>query len=302
MTIPFTIDGKTAMLAKAGAPELIRDAVMEAKLDGHRFIATIEAEGRVRMFARSGVDKSGKCPNIEDALHYLPPGTVLDGEIVSLSQEGGHWGSVQTVMGASSKVTDKLTYVVFDILAFDGADIRNHPLRERRQLLEGIFLAFSSLRGCVQLIQQTPYTPEAVNDLMANGWEGAIIKDPAGRYQSGKRAQIKVKAVDTLDVVVMGATDGKGALEGLVGALIFGQYTERPYGATPGAHPTLVALGKCSGMTMAQRREFTMQHKRGELVGTVIEVQHMGVMETGGWRHPQFKRLRIDKAPEECVA
>jgi len=33
------------------------------------------------------------------------------------------------------------------------------------------------------------------------------------------------------------------------------------------------------------------------LNGMVIEIAHMGIMPTGGIRHPQYKRTRTDKDP-----
>ncbi len=43
-------------------------------------------------------------------------------------------------------------------------------------------------------------------------------------------------------------------------------------------------------------------HNAGTLAGTVIEVRHMGKHPTGGWKSPQFKRVRTDKLAAECVA
>ena len=53
---------------------------------------------------------------------------------------------------------------------------------------------------------------------------------------------------------------------------------------------------------MAQRAEFTQlwddeqrDPSSSSLTGMVIEVSHNGQMPTGGYRHPQFVRVRTDK-------
>ncbi len=294
---------KLCMLAKAGDPETIPGALAETKLDGHRMVAFVNSDG-VKMYARSGVDKTGKLPAIERELYDLiPAGTILDGEVVHLDDKGGEWGKVQNVLGAGSRTSSTLTYVIFDVLQIMGEDVRKYTLANRRWCLEQLFdRAENDELNHIELVEQVPYTPEFVADLLARGFEGAIVKDPNGQYRSGSRDWVKIKATETVDVVVMGATDGKGKFDGQVGALIFGEYVPRSDLNELAIGIDLVERGQCSGMTDAERLAFGVMRDRGTLRGTVIEVQHMGKMPTGGWRHPQFKRIRTDKRPEECVA
>ncbi len=287
------ITSKTPQLAKSGDPDLIPGALMEPKYDGHRILAHVDGLGNVRLYARTGADKSGHCPNIEDALRILPPNTVVDGEICKLTTEGNDWSAVQTVLGSSSKVTNDLTYVVFDVLELGGYDVRDQGLIWRRGLAEAVVAACAS--DAVQLTPQVPYSAEAVQALIEAGWEGAIVKDPRAKYASGQRGKgwVKIKAVDTVDVIVTGTTAGQGKYAGLLGALTFGLV---------GPDGQLVEVGRCSGMTDAERERFTALHAEGKLVGTVIEIAHMGKLASGSYRHPQFKRVRTDKTPDECLA
>lgn len=291
---------KLPMLAAAPKPDFDIPASwrLEPKLDGHRMLAFVDRLPStsvadpglpgVRMYARTGVDKSGKLPEVERWLRdNIPLGTVLDGEIVDLSRVGGEWSSVQSVLGADSKVSTDLTFVVFDVLSLMGEDVRYQSMAVRRLLLERLFEGLHSvaLDTPVQLITQREYSAAEVTSLIAAGWEGAIVKDPSASYASGKRGHgwLKIKATETMDVVVTGATDGKGKYAGLIGALTF-------------------EGGQCSGMTDSERIAFSDMRDNGTLAGVVIEIQHMGLMPSGGLRHPQFKRLRTDKLPEECVA
>lgn len=282
----------------AGKPkpaDLARCTLLEIKYDGHRIYAYRDAD-RVRIFARSGAEKSGLLRSVEAELMKLPVGTWLDGEACSFKADGTNdWGVAQQVLGSDSyrPLEARITYVVFDVLEFDSKDTRALPLRDRRAFLDAALAAYD-FGDCVQLAPQWENSEERVAALIAQGFEGAIVKDPGARYASGKRGAgwFKVKATWTADVVLMGATEGKGKFLNQVGALVFGQYD---------AAGALVEQGQCSGMDDAERARFTAAWRGGELNGVVVEIAHMGVMPTGGLRHPQFKRIRTDKAAADCT-
>lgn len=134
--------------------------------------------------------------------------------------------------------------------------------------------------------------------LLAQGYEGSIVKWLDAPYRSGVRGQgfFKLKGTARIDAIVVGYEEGKGGFAGLVGALRFGQYD---------TNGVLVDRGSCSGMSMELRE--TISADRDAYLGAVIEIQHMGLQEPtkanphGSFRHPQFKRLRLDKAPESVT-
>lgn len=273
-------------LADSGDPATLgSDAVMEPKLDGHRAIAVIDkSQGTpVRIYARSGVDKTHLLSRITFHLQDFPDRTILDGEIVDPDKG---WSGVQSVLGSNGADSSRLEYVVFDVIQMYGEDVTGEPLRDRRKLLEAMFerlIVFG-----VRLIEQEPYTPERVAEFIDFGFEGAVIKSPESRYCPGKRGRgwIKVKFRESVDVVCTGAIEGKGSFAGLVGALTFAN----------GAGGT----GQCSGMTLAERRQFTEWWNDGTLIGRVLEIEHYGKLASGSYRHPQFKRLRTDKTWRDC--
>ncbi len=287
------VTNKTCMLAKtADLGAIPVGAVMEVKLDGHRMIADTRS-GNVRLYARSGVDKTHLLPHIVKELEAFPPG-LFDGEVC-----GDGWSQAQHVLGSNIPDTaGELSFVIFDCLSLMGEDIRKMTLATRRSYLEYIFSADGSVEGAyTELAEQVPYDPELILTWITSGHEGAIIKDPASEYVSNGRGKgwWKVKNVETIDVVVIGAKQGKGRLVNQVGALIFGAYIDDGW----------VELGTCSGMTDEQRENFTRridgQYAGTNMLGEVIEVQHMGRMPSGGFRHPQFKRHRTDKKAEDCL-
>jgi bifunctional non-homologous end joining protein LigD len=286
---------KLGMLAGRPKPaDLERASIMEIKYDGHRIYMYRDVD-RVRTFARSGNEKTGLLRTIEKIVKRLPVGTWIDGESCSFKSDGtNEWGIAQSVLGSDKhrpELEGKITFVVFDMLTYDGKDMRSLPLKNRREILESSFEAAGIFNSDAIMISPQFETSTAAYDaLVENGFEGAIVKDPNSTYISGGRGKgwFKMKATEVIEAVVMGTKDGNGKFEGQVGALVFGQYDSAG---------RLVELGACSGMTDKVRREFTNMRDAGTLNGIVIEVAHMGQMPTGGVRHPQYKRTRTDKDP-----
>ena len=293
--------GKLGQLAKGAKPaDMAAMAanpgryVIEIKYDGHRMYAHHGIDGTVTLYARSGADKTHKWPRLVEAMRHTPRGTWLDGEAVMLTADNDDWGSVQSALGSDDgRGSEHLTFVAFDLLGFGEHDVRSRPLAERRVMLERLV---AEADAPIALAPQYPLDQAADRyaEWTAAGWEGAIIKDTKAPYVSGKRTQLKLKVTVTIDAVIHPATtlDGEGKYTGQIGALVFGQYD---------AAGNLVERGRCSGMTDDLRAEMSAALQAGTLVGTVIEVQHMGAMPTGGLRHPQYKRTRTDKAPKACL-
>ena len=84
---------------------------------------------------------------------------------------------------------------------------------------------------------------------------------------------LKVKPVETCDVVITDVQEGKGKNEGKLGAFV----TDKGNVGT--------------GLTDAQREEYLDY----SLIGETIEVSYMSLTDNGKFRHPIFKRLRWDK-------
>lgn len=289
------------LAGKAKPADLLAATVLEIKYDGHRIYAYRDVD-RVRIFARSGNEKSGLLRTIERIVKRLPVGTWLDGEACSFNPDGTNdWGVAQSVLGSDHhrpELEAKITYVVFDIMEYDGHDCRSLAMKDRRELLNSAFDAAGIFDS--QAIMRSPQfetSTEAYDELVANGYEGAIVKNPTAAYASGKRGYgwYKMKATETLDVEVRGTKDGKGKFAGQIGALYFGLRT------VADDPTTWVELGSCSGMNDKLRAEFTSQRDAGTLDGIVIEIAHMGWQSDTTVRHPQYKRTRTDKSVSDLT-
>lgn len=275
--------------------------IMEKKLDGYRLLVVgcdpDAADPSPHGYSRAGNDQliEERTPHIfADLDDLLPSGyTVLDGE---MSTEDDDFKHVSSVMKSSpEKAVEKqhskhLEYVVFDVLWWDGVDLRDRPQHERRTFLETNLPLRTNF---VRLTETFPLSRDTIINWQSAGGEGAILKNRNAQYVCGKRpldTWLKIKAIDDADVVVMGYTAGQGKYEGQVGAVQFGQYRDG----------TLVQRGQTSGMTDALRLE--LSQNGDQYVGQVMVVQHMGIdKDRGGFRHPQFKGFRDDKHATDCV-
>jgi bifunctional non-homologous end joining protein LigD len=266
------------------------DNVAEPKYDGFRLLVHVGENG-VETFTRTGNSQRGKLPLIEAELAKLKPGTWLDGELISINEEGlVEWGAVQSVMGSTTegaaRKSGNLVYVAFDVLAFDGLDIRALPLSDRRSALERILTPSARVR----LTPQMESSEASYNELLAQGFEGAIIKRLSAPYASGKRGKgwQKVKPVDEMDCVIMGFKPGENGFSGMIGAIEFGQYQ----------NGTLTYRGRCSGMDMKVRKAMSADEQ--SYIGKVISLAYGEIMPSGAPRFPRFMRLRDDKLAQDC--
>lgn len=110
--------------------------LFELKYDGYRIIAYVE-DSRVRLVSRNGNDYTKTFGSIAKSLVDWAAGRpmVLDGEMAVTDENGKtDFQALQSYMrnpGGKS-----LTYIVFDLLALDGEDLRGHRLAERKEKLE----------------------------------------------------------------------------------------------------------------------------------------------------------------------
>jgi DNA ligase-1 len=84
---------------------------------------------------------------VAEALHGLPPGLVVDGEIVALeSDEAGSIASFKTLQqrlgrkkpSPELRARVPVAYVVFDVLAANGTLVIDEPYEARRRRLEAL--------------------------------------------------------------------------------------------------------------------------------------------------------------------
>jgi ATP-dependent DNA ligase len=117
------------------------DWVYEIKLDGYRALA-FNSNGKLNLFSRNRKSFQRAYKHVFEALHELPPDTVVDGEIVALDDAGRpNFNFLQH----SKSQAKRICYFVFDLLVYEDRDLTQLPLTERREILKSV-LKFRSPR------------------------------------------------------------------------------------------------------------------------------------------------------------
>jgi ATP-dependent DNA ligase len=277
--------------------------LMEPKYDGWRVIAST-TDG-VRLETRTG-NEITQVPYIAAALaERLPKDTIIDGEIVALNH-GRQWNRTQEILsttrgGYQHNPADEdpaLTYVVFDVLQIDGEDLRKLTLVERKARLVELLPDLAD-GGVLMHCPVQPPSEDGLDQLVAEGYEGVVVKDIYSVYACGGRRHgwLKIKPEEEIEAVCTGtypAEPGskyaplvKGEPQPwAVGGICF--MVEHPDGRT--------YEGRAAGMDDQLRGELHEHPER--FIGLIVELRHWGVQESGALRHPNYRRFRspTDKA------
>jgi DNA ligase-1 len=188
-------------------------------------------------------------------------------------------------------------FMAFDVLRADDSDLIDVPLRERKRTLATLPKTGPVRRAPWVELDGADSVATHFDAAIAAGNEGAVFKDPASRYQPGRRgrAWIKLKRpLGTLDVVVTGAEWGRGKRAGMLSDLIFAVRSE----------DSLVDVGRAySGLTDVEIRELTAHFKDNTIrtTGSVRRVTPDVVLEVAfddlqlSDRHPAGFALRFPR-------
>jgi DNA ligase-1 len=205
-----------------------------------------------------------------------------------------------------------VAYVAFDCLALEDAPLLEAPLTERRAALDALAWPAGQLRAPVWTAASADELEALFRAAQARGNEGLMAKQRGSPYASGRRGAqwLKVKrALDTLDVVVVGAEWGHGRRRDVLSDLTFAVRDE--------ATGRLVTVGKAyNGLTDAEIRAMTERlraltledhgHDRTVRPEIVLEVAFNHVQRSArhasgyALRFPRIVRVRDDRRPESA--
>lgn len=310
------------MLATLGDLESLggdRGWAFEMKWDGVRALVYAGA-GEVKLISRNDIDMTGTYPEIGRVPRGLSGrSAVLDAEIVCPDEQGRpSFRRLQKRMHVVDAAAvrrlaqnDPVVLTVFDLLYLDGESLLRQPYTERRRRLEALTLGEGSW--------QAPSafgggSVEALAFSQEHGLEGIMAKRLTSVYEPGRRstAWVKIKNVRSQEVVIGGWTPGKGRRAGTIGALLLG---------VPGPGGLDYAGKVGTGFTDAMLADLAADLERlatadppflsvprpdardarwvvPRLVG---EVAFSEWTDDGRLRHPTWRGLRPDKAPDQIV-
>ncbi|MGG3469225.1 RNA ligase family protein [Neobacillus pocheonensis] len=190
------------LLNKTDQPFDSDDYVTELKLDGIRLIYSVDDAGKVRLYSRHNNEITSKFPELYNL--DIPPGTVLDGELIVSDKDGKP--DFEAVMSRfmSSKDKSQITFVAFDVIQRKGERITNLPLLERKEILQDIVPHDTSLIAKTQFIEG--HGSAYFDAIKEQSLEGIVLKRKDSRYEIGKRSQSWLKVINYQysDVFVVG--------------------------------------------------------------------------------------------------
>lgn len=306
------------MLAVSGPlPRDDEGWTFEVKWDGVRAVAYVD-DGRMRVESRNLLDITPRYPEIHGLAEAVGGrGVVLDGEVVTFDDEGRpSFGRLQHRMHVTGERDVRLrmhefpvVYMLFDVLWLDGEWTMGLPYRERRTLLEGL-----GLHGTTW---QTPgsHVGDGAAMLEASrrrGLEGIIAKQLDAPYEPGRRSRawVKVKNARRQEAVVGGWLEGTGNRAGRIGALLVGYYDSgalRFAGRVGGGFTDRMLAEVGALLAPLARSTSPFADKVPYRQAHWVEPRMVVDVEFGEWtpggtlRHPRFKGVRDDKAPQDVV-
>lgn len=211
---------------------------VEFKLDGER-VQIHRKDKKVEIFSRS----------LENITHYYPDvaevsrtitlrNFIIEAEVVAINKFTEEFLPFQELMHRRRKYeiaqnveNYPVCVNVFDVLWASGRDKTKLPYVKRRELLKDVIT--NSVDRKLTLIHQKIVTSvEELDNFMArsieHGCEGLVVKRIDSPYRAGARgfAWTKIKReyrselIDSLDLVIIGGTHGRGRRVGKYGALL----------------------------------------------------------------------------------
>jgi len=287
---------------------------VEDKYDGIRGQLHV-AEGRAALYSRTLDDVGHQFPEVIEAGQNLNVSLIADGEVVAFKDNQVlPFALLQKRLGRKRPPAALIAEIpvglmIFDLLSYEGRNLLDEPLIERKKLIESIewppLLRVAPFMLLEERVELEPFFEQAA--LRRN--EGLMLKDANSLYLPGKRGMSWLKwkkALATLDVVVTGVEFGHGRRRDVLSDYTFAVQQ----------NGQLLNIGKAySGLTdleIADMTEFFKQHTlqdfgRFRLVEptVVIEVAFNGIQKSdrhaSGYalRFPRIVRIRTDKTVQE---
>lgn len=278
------------------------DWFFEIKYDGYRILTFVE-NGTAKFLTRNKLDYTAKLAPLKSSILKIQATSfVLDGEVVAFDKFGR---SDFSLLQQELKGDKNLAYVVFDILALDGKDLRTTPQIERKQILEKL------LKNCAPNIIYSTHTTgngeKCFSFAKKHKLEGIIAKKADAIYTGTRNGDwLKIKCYLQQEFVICGYTTT--SKNQTLSALLLGVYNK----------DALSFVGKVG--TGFNEQDKTMLRAKLDKIKTskpnfelktkerivwvkpklVAEIQYAELTRDKILRQPSFISLREDK-PEKLV-
>lgn len=290
--------------------------IYEVKLDGYRAIA-VKSGHSANLFSRRRKSFNAQYPHIIEALHDLPKGIVLDGEIVALDDEGHPNFNLLQQFRRERK---RIFYFAFDLLVCEDRDLTRLPLIERRELLT------TFLKSRAPRIRISEQFEVSASDIVAairqQQLEGVIGKRTDSLYEAGKRSGswVKYRVNRGQEFVIGGYLPGPHGFDSLIVGYYRGKDLVYVARVRNGFVPALrrQVFSKIRELVSPKMPFINLPDKRESRWGesltaetmkkcvwlqpeAVAQIEFLEWTEADRLRHSKFIRLREDKDPRKVV-
>jgi bifunctional non-homologous end joining protein LigD len=290
----------------------------EVKWDGYRALAFLN-KGEVELLSRNNKSFNEKFYPIYDLLKTYEMNAVFDGEILVLNDKGiSNFGDLQNWR---SEADGELVFYVFDIIWYDGKDLKELPLHQRQEILAKVLPDNDDRIRLSKVFDASGIDFYRAAERM--GLEGIIAKKKDSTYSANFRSKewLKIKVHKRQEVIIAGYTKNEDTSKQF-SSLLLGVYVDN----------ALQYVGKVgTGFSVKVQKEMMEQFEplvikespfdeipdvnkpsrfrpnppkakatwlKPELV---CEVAFTEVTSDGVFRHPSFQGMRIDKKAKEVV-
>lgn len=283
--------------------------LFEVKYDGYRMLAFVE-ENRARLITRNGNDYTERFPAIARSLEDWASGRamVLDGELAVTDARGKT--DFQALQGFLRNPEGKrAAYIVFDLLALDGDDVRNLPLTRRKETLEKLLEdAPEELRYSVHVRGSGEASFHAACEQHLEGIVGKRADSP---YRGARNGDwIKLKCGNEQEFIIGGYTQSAKRIRE-ISSLLLGlrdgdglAYVGR-VGSGLSEAETCELLGAFEGLERSQPPFEHAPKPRADERVVWLEPRLVADVKFAAWtgdgllRHPSYQGLRTDKDPHD---
>jgi len=279
-----------------------RDIIHELKFDGYRLII-VKHTGDLTVFTRNGHDWTDKFKALSKHLTGISTKDfIVDGEAVVWDEKGrSNFGDLQAALKGRP---NEVAFVAFDLLHYDGLNLRDLPLSERQKQLANLVPQETGLIRR-STVWSSDMGPNLYKQACQLGLEGIISKKLSGLYRPGDRRDwTKSKCRARQEFVVCGYTPPKSSLPAF-SSLVLGTYE----------NGKLIPRGKVgTGFSEEDRREYLAMFKPLKTTkapfeidekvvwlkpSLVVEVEFAEITRDGSVRQASFIALREDKTPDQ---
>jgi bifunctional non-homologous end joining protein LigD len=281
----------------------------EVKYDGYRIVAFLEGNS-VRLMTRNDQNYTDRFPGIASSLFDWAAGRamVLDGEMAVTDAQGRtDFQALQNYM--RQPMGKNLTYIIFDLLALDGEDLRGRRLIDRKETLEAL------MKDCPKKLHYSQHIrgngKENFLAACRAGLEGIVGKKADSVYSGTRNGDwIKLKCDKRQEFVIGGYTLSDKKTSG-ISSLLLGVYEgeELVYAGRAGTGLSARSVTELEKHFKNLKRDASPfkhapQARTNERI-TWLEPQLVAEIKFAQWtqenllRQASFKGLRTDKDPKK---